>query len=68
MMVFLLLMVVGVFLSGYLMDKIGLGILIFGGLLFLCCMLLMYMFLDMNLFIWYYVIVMVIMGLGNVFF
>ena len=44
MMVFPLLMVVGAPLSGYLTDKIGPGILTFGGLLLLCCTSLMYMF------------------------
>lgn len=68
MMVFPLLMVVGAPLSGYLTDKIGPGILTFGGLLLLCCTSLMYMFLDMNSPIWYYVIATAIMGLGNALF
>lgn len=68
MMVFPLLMVVGSPISGYLTDKIGPEILTIGGLLLLSVTSLMYMFLDMETPIWYYVVATGLMGMGNALF
>lgn len=65
MMIFPLVMVVGSPLSGYLTDKIGPTKLVLTGLTLLSITQLMYMFMDVQTPIWYYVIATAIMGLGN---
>ena len=65
MMVFPFLMVIGSPLSGYLTDKVGPEILVLVGLGMLSVTQLMYMFMQADSPLWYYVIATAIMGLGN---
>jgi MFS family permease len=65
MMIFPLVMVIGSPLSGYLTDKIGPTKLVLTGLSLLSITQLMYMFMDVQTPLWYYVIATAIMGLGN---
>lgn len=68
MMVFPLMMVIGSPISGYLTDRIGPKILVLAGLILLSCTQVMYMFMDQQSSILFYVIATAIMGLGNALF
>ena len=65
MMVFPLIMVIGAPISGYLTDKIGSNKLVLNGLTLLSSTHLMYIFMNGNTPIWYYIMATAIMGLGN---
>lgn len=65
MMVFPFLMVIGSPLSGYLTDRVGPEILVVIGLVMLSVTQLMYMFMQVDTPLWYYILATALMGLGN---
>lgn len=65
MMTFPFLMVIGSPISGYLTDKIGSELLVLLGLSLLVITQLMYVFMEVDTPIWYYILATAIMGLGN---
>lgn len=65
MMVFPFLMVIGSPLSGYLTDRVGPEILVLVGLVMLSITQLMYMFMQVDTPLWYYILATALMGLGN---